>query len=83
MECNGIKINEIQTGAQCFVVLELLWLCWFTLYLYLKWMGLGKYSLMRAISNIMIKYHHLTPRLDDMMDELHGSCTLSKIVLKS
>jgi hypothetical protein len=37
----------------------------------------------RAINNIMVKYHHSIPRLDDMLDELHDSCIFSKIDLKS
>lgn len=37
----------------------------------------------RVINNIMVKYHHPIPRLDDMLDELHGACIFSKIDLKS
>jgi hypothetical protein len=37
----------------------------------------------RVISNITVKYRHLIPRLDDMLDELHGSYIFSKINLKS
>jgi hypothetical protein len=36
-----------------------------------------------AINNIMVKYRHLISTVDDILDELHGSCVFSKINLKS
>ena len=41
------------------------------------------YTDCRAINNITMKYRHLIPRLDDILDELHGANRFSQIDLKS
>jgi len=35
-----------------------------------------------TINNSMVKYRHLILRIDDILNELHGSCMFSKIDLK-
>jgi len=37
----------------------------------------------RTLNNITIKYRYPIPRLNDLLDELHGVCFFSKIDLKS
>ena len=35
-----------------------------------------------VVNKIIVKYRHPIPRLDNMLNELHGSCAFSKIDLK-
>ncbi|RDX78675.1 Retrovirus-related Pol polyprotein, partial [Mucuna pruriens] len=44
---------------------------------------LRMYTDCRPINNINVRYRHLIPCLDDLLDELHGSQMFSKIDLKS
>ena len=37
----------------------------------------------QTIKNITVKYRQPIPRLDDILDELYGSCVFSKIDLKN
>jgi len=45
-----------------------------------KWNMCSKY---KTINNVTIKYKHLILRLENMIDEWHGSLAFSKINLKS
>jgi len=36
----------------------------------------------RTIKNIIIKYRFLIPQLEDLLDELHGSKVLLRLILK-
>lgn len=36
----------------------------------------------RTINNIMVKYRYPIPKLDDILDDLHGFKVFSKLVLK-
>ena len=51
-------------------------------YVFLDEIHNGLLLIKDAINNNMVKYIHLIPRLDDILNELHGSCMFSKIDLK-
>lgn len=37
----------------------------------------------RTVNKNIVKYRHPTPRLDDMLNKLYGSCVFSNINLKN
>lgn len=37
----------------------------------------------KVVNNIIVKYRHPIPCLDDLLDELHSTCYFSKVDVKS
>ena len=86
--CNPTKIKELQRQVQELINQGYIWEsmnpCSVPALLEPK-----KYDTMRmcvnnhAIKNITIKYRYPIPRVDDMLDELHGAKVFSRIDLRS
>ncbi|KAJ9567692.1 hypothetical protein OSB04_003658, partial [Centaurea solstitialis] len=75
--CDPEKTRELQSQVQ--ELIDRGYLCWFQ-----KKDGTMRMCVdSRAINNITVKYRYPIPRLDDMLDELHGANLFSKIDLRS
>ena len=80
------EAKEIQRQVDEFLqkgfVRKSLSLCYVPMILVPKKDGTWRMSIdCRAINKITVNYRYSIPRLDDMLDELHGSCVFSRIEL--
>jgi len=83
-----VKLNNCafmsESESDCFFVARIVSPCVMPVLLVPKKDGTWRmYVDSRVINNITVKCQHPIPKVDDMLNELHGSCTFSKIDLRS